>query len=191
MSPRSKQQFEVMREKGRDKILAAALKLFAENGYETTSIDDVVKRAKVSKGSAYHYFTSKEALLKAVVVNGLSGLGALMERVEAVKSPNEKLVTFINVSFEMLDADKKVWKLYFSLLTQTTLPRSVRNVLQPMIAEMLVYMEKLFKDIGAQDAAGESRILAAMLDGVFLHYLLLGPGYPLDDMRQKILSRYS
>ena len=80
-----------MREKSRQKILAAALKLFAEKGYATTSIDDVVRSARVSKGSAYHYFTSKDALLQAVVLDGLRALGSLMERVETEQSPNGKL----------------------------------------------------------------------------------------------------
>ena len=179
-----------MREKSRQKILAAALKLFAEKGYATTSIDDVVRSARVSKGSAYHYFTSKDALLQAVVLDGLRALGSLMERVETEQSPNGKLAALINISFEMLGADTKVWKLYFSLLTQTTLPRSVRKVLEAVIEQMFVHMEKLFKDIGTQDPGGESKMLAAMLDGVFLHYLLVGSAYPLDDMRRKILSRY-
>lgn len=190
MSPRTKQQFEVMREKSREKILSAALKLFAEKGYETTSVDDVVKRAKVSKGSAYHYFPSKEALLRAVVVNGLSAFGALVERVESAQSPKEKLAAFINVSFDLLEADVRVWKLYFSLLTQATLPRSVRKMLEPMVGEMLVYMKTMFEQMGTKDADGEARILAALIDGVFLHYLLVGSNYPLNEIRQKILSRY-
>lgn len=179
-----------MREKSREKILAAALKLFAEKGYETTSMDDVVKRAKVSKGSAYHYFVSKEALLHAVVVNGLSAFGSLMERVETARTPKEKLAALINVSFELIEEDTQLWKLYFSLLTQTTLPRSVKKILQPVITQMFGYMKKLFEEMGTKDADGESRILAAMLDGVFLHYLLVGRTYPLGEMRRKILGRY-
>ncbi len=190
MSPRTKQQFEVMREKSREKILSAALKLFAEKGYDTTSVDDVVKRARISKGSAYHYFPSKEALLRAVVTNGLSAFGSLVERVESAQSPKEKLAAFINVSFDLLEADVRVWKLYFSLLTQATLPRSVRKMLEPMVGEMLVYMKTLFEQMGTEDADGEARILAALIDGVFLHYLLVGSNYPLSEIRQKILSRY-
>jgi AcrR family transcriptional regulator len=48
-------------------LLEAALHVFAESGYRKTSLDDVARRAGVTKGTIYHYFDTKEALLLAVV----------------------------------------------------------------------------------------------------------------------------
>jgi AcrR family transcriptional regulator len=48
-------------------IVAAALELFVEGGYEATKLADVARRAGVTKGTLYLYFDSKEALFKAVV----------------------------------------------------------------------------------------------------------------------------
>jgi AcrR family transcriptional regulator len=48
-------------------ITAAALAAFAEKGYAATRVDDVAKRAGVSKGLLYLYFKTKEELFKAVV----------------------------------------------------------------------------------------------------------------------------
>jgi AcrR family transcriptional regulator len=53
----------------RDRLLAAASELFAENGYWRTSLDDVAKRAGLTKGAVYSSFESKEALLLAVAWN--------------------------------------------------------------------------------------------------------------------------
>ncbi len=50
-----------------DEITAAALSAFAENGYAATRVEDVAKRAGVSKGLLYLYFKTKEELFKAVV----------------------------------------------------------------------------------------------------------------------------
>lgn len=47
----------------RASILAAALELFAEQGYDATSVNEVVVRAGVTKGALYHYFAAKEDLL--------------------------------------------------------------------------------------------------------------------------------
>src|SRR5262252_8704646 len=52
-------------------LLAAALDLFVERGYAATRLDDVARRAGVSKGTVYLYFSSKEELFKAVVREGL------------------------------------------------------------------------------------------------------------------------
>src|SRR5690349_6542768 len=48
-------------------IIAAALELFVEGGYEATKLADVARHAGVTKGTLYLYFDSKEALFKAVV----------------------------------------------------------------------------------------------------------------------------
>lgn len=48
-------------------IVSAALDLFVERGYAATKIEDVARRAGVSKGTMYLYFDSKEALFKEVV----------------------------------------------------------------------------------------------------------------------------
>ena len=47
--------------KGR--IISAAWKLFYEQGYENTTIEDIVFESETSKGSFYHYFDGKDALL--------------------------------------------------------------------------------------------------------------------------------
>jgi AcrR family transcriptional regulator len=47
----------------REKVLAAAEELFAEQGYDATSVAQVVARAGVTKGALYHYFAAKEDLL--------------------------------------------------------------------------------------------------------------------------------
>ena len=43
-------------------IVSAAWKLFYENGYDNTTVDDIVEASGTSKGSFYHYFDSKESL---------------------------------------------------------------------------------------------------------------------------------
>ncbi len=48
-------------------ILDAALELFAEKGFAATRLDEVARRAGVSKGTVYLYFDSKEALFKSLV----------------------------------------------------------------------------------------------------------------------------
>ncbi|MGD8576544.1 MAG: TetR/AcrR family transcriptional regulator [Thiohalophilus sp.] len=48
-------------------IVAAALELFVEHGFAATRLEDVARRAGVSKGTVYLYFDSKEALFEAVV----------------------------------------------------------------------------------------------------------------------------
>lgn len=50
-----------------DEVLNAALDLFIENGFAATRVEDIAKRAGISKGAVYLYFPSKEAILEALV----------------------------------------------------------------------------------------------------------------------------
>jgi AcrR family transcriptional regulator len=52
-------------------LMSAALELFVERGYASTRLEDVARRAGVSKGTVYLYFQSKEELFKAVVREGM------------------------------------------------------------------------------------------------------------------------
>jgi AcrR family transcriptional regulator len=68
----------------RAKVLAAAAELFASQGYETTSVQQVVDRAGVTKGALYHYFPTKEALLiemyRSVFAQRQAALDAIIAR---------------------------------------------------------------------------------------------------------------
>ena len=48
------------------RLLAVATRLFAERGYDRTSVQEIVEAAGVTKGALYHYFGSKEDLLQEV-----------------------------------------------------------------------------------------------------------------------------
>ena len=65
--PRSIEQYEAIRKEKRELILDTALSLFAENGFHQTSIEQIARKAGISKGLTYNYFESKELLLQAVL----------------------------------------------------------------------------------------------------------------------------
>lgn len=62
-------------------ILAAAERLFSENGYHMTSVDEIAKAAGVSKGLVLYHFDSKARLLQILVINTIR---TIVEQVEAI-----------------------------------------------------------------------------------------------------------
>ena len=50
----------------RGKIVNAAWKLFYEQGYEDTTVEEIIDLSGTSKGSFYHYFDGKDALLSTL-----------------------------------------------------------------------------------------------------------------------------
>jgi len=68
-------------------VLEAALEVFVERGYAATNMDEIARRAGVSKGTLYLYYPGKAELLKAVVRQSL--LGNLIEAQELALSHND------------------------------------------------------------------------------------------------------
>ena len=60
----------------RTQLIVIATRLFADRGYEDTSIEAVLREAGVSRGSLYHHFASKEALFEAVAEDVETSVGA-------------------------------------------------------------------------------------------------------------------
>jgi AcrR family transcriptional regulator len=68
----------------RDRILSAAIDLFATQGYDATSVAQVIERAGLTKGGFYHHFASKDALLYEVygdlITRQLEHMDAILAR---------------------------------------------------------------------------------------------------------------
>ena len=55
-------KFQSLETEKRERIINAALKEFAKNGYDKASTNDIVKEAEISKGSLFNYFNSKNEI---------------------------------------------------------------------------------------------------------------------------------
>src|SRR3954469_24062736 len=66
-----------------DEILDAALAEFTERGFEAARMEDIAKRAGISKGGVYLYFPSKTALLEALIEAKVSPLARLAQTIAA------------------------------------------------------------------------------------------------------------
>src|SRR5262245_5747166 len=62
----------------RERLIFAALQLFAEKGYGSTSVADVRQTAQVHSGSLYHFFPGKQELLLAVLDTYLEGIEPML-----------------------------------------------------------------------------------------------------------------
>jgi AcrR family transcriptional regulator len=81
------------REESRQKILAAALAVFAEKGYNGATISEITSRAGVSRGLASYYFPNKHLLVDELLEAYLDGVAAI---IEIPGTPDERLAAIID-----------------------------------------------------------------------------------------------
>ena len=87
--------------KGR--IVSAAWKLFYEQGYENTTVEDIIFESETSKGSFYHYFEGKDALLGSLSVLFDEKYEELIDELKPETDAIEKLVFLNRELFTMID----------------------------------------------------------------------------------------
>lgn len=92
----------------KQKIVSAAWKLFYEQGYDDTTVDDIVFESGTSKGSFYHYFESKDALLSSLNILFDEKYEELMKIIDPEMNAVDKLLYFNHELFEMIDSSVSI-----------------------------------------------------------------------------------
>ena len=88
-----KPRYQRRKEERPQEITAAAFAAFAENGYAATRVEEVAKRAGVSKGLMYLYFKTKEELFKAVIRSVvIRRVDALIASIEETQLSSEEFL---------------------------------------------------------------------------------------------------
>jgi AcrR family transcriptional regulator len=93
----------------RKQVLAAAVDLFAANGYDGTSVQQIVERAGVTKGALYHYFTAKEDILLEIYTTVFDEQMAALDHIIAMnREPEWTLREIIHSLIAVTAANVKV-----------------------------------------------------------------------------------
>lgn len=88
-------------EETRSRILAVALELFRQRGFDQTTMREIATEAGVALGSAYYYFASKEALVMAFYAEASKEMSARVEtRLREAKGLESRLRAILDVKFE-------------------------------------------------------------------------------------------
>lgn len=142
----------------RERLVAAALELFAERGYSATSIDEVAERAGVSKGTVFYNFGSKQGLGSAVVRQATGRIAAVGEAVRATHQGWEALSALVLAMLRAFDAEPATCQVLFTELFRgerpwsEDLPAARTTLLAPVVA---VIGEVHAERVAAGRASGE------------------------------------
>lgn len=94
----------------RQRIIDAAVTLFAENGYADTGLNDITAAAKVTTGAFYYHFASKESVANVINGDGWPKAVEVLERwLDPAKASLENIVVMTFALSELLKQDKLVW----------------------------------------------------------------------------------
>ncbi len=172
MAPRTKEQFEEIRQEKKDLILSTALRLFADKGFHTTSIDRIAKEAGVAKGLMYNYFENKEALLIELFNGYLKLLDELLNPDNDDEITSEEMGCFFDKLRDSLCRNNQYWRL-FSFLS---LQKEVISVLISKVEKGVLLLrhqqlvQKYFQD-RYENYQLEAFIFQSLIKGFTIQYV--------------------
>jgi len=186
MSPRTPKQFEAMRESRRKQIMDAALELYASKGYSNCSISQLAAHAGISKGLMYNYFDSKEALLMAIIEEGIQDIMAMIDpNHDGILEP-EEVEGFIRNTFKGIRDNMHFWILFITVVLQPPVKefldgKPFTNVMERFAPRLLEYFERM----GYEDPYLEMLTFSAMIEGYGILLVYIFPSEELPEASVK------
>jgi AcrR family transcriptional regulator len=131
------------RPSARNKILATAVELFDKQGYEASSVQEIVDGAGVTKGSFYHHFDSKEAVLLVIhdtfIDHQLEVLDSITTGNRPIRESLAELIEEIVVGVEAFQAHQRIFYEQNRFLTDEKFEavKSKRNEFERRVVRMI------------------------------------------------------
>jgi len=190
MSPRTILQNEQIRQQKQAHIMTTALELFAVKGYHATSINDISRKAKISKGLLYNYFESKEELLESIISNGFNSIIESFDPNHDGVLTRDEFVFFLTNILDMLQKDKLIWRLYMSLLLQPAVHNSkVMEEVKSRAGNVFYMVRNYYREKGNSNPEADCTMLHMVMDGIFFNYLY-GDDFSVNDIKKMLIDRF-
>lgn len=190
--PRTKEQFEKLRNISRQKILDAAMEVFATEGYHSSTISLISKKAGISKGLIYNYFSSKEELLHELMIGMMkSMIEELMPVKQGEKFSRDDVIYLVNKSIDLVLEKPKYWKLYTSVFIQLEVMALVIDKIMEMAQPYMNAMTEYFKEKGEKDPVTIMRYFSAVMDGIQMHLMIDPKTFPVEKVRKMLIDQFT
>ncbi len=139
-------------------IARVAARLFAQNGYDATSVREIVEAAGVAKPTLYYYFRSKEGLAHALLTLPLSNLvAALRQAVGTVEEPVACLEQVMEAQYAFCREDPDRARFIYALLFGP-LGAEVAGELEPFKADLKGWTEAAVRRLAEAGIVARERI---------------------------------
>jgi AcrR family transcriptional regulator len=188
--PRTAEQYEEIRKQKRLVIMTAALELFAEDGYHATSISKIAKKANISKGLMYNYFSGKDELLNEIIDDGFRKMMNNFDLNKDSSLTDKEFVIYIESMFEIMEKEHHFWKVYFSLMLQSDISEIIANKTEEWYSQVYVILIDFFKRKNIEDPETEAILFGAMLDGLGMNFIMNPSLFPKEPIIKSIIKKY-
>ncbi len=176
---------KLKKEEKKRKIIDAAIKIFARNGYFNSRVSEIAKEAGVADGTIYIYFKSKEELLSAIFDEALNVFVEESKKMlEEITDPIEKLKKIVCLHLKHLGSNRDlamVFQIEFrhNIVFMERLSKTRLADYFKIIEGVILEGQKqgLFKELNPRFCA---KVLFGIIDEMVTSWLIANKNYKLE-----------
>lgn len=176
----------------RERILRAAVDVFAQNGYFNAKVSEIAKAASVADGTIYLYFDGKEDLLVTIFREQFRNYLQSLERdLATISRPEDRIRIAIRHHLEALGRDRAM-----AVVTQVELRHSLKFMSLLTQQEVANYLNILRKIVEQGQSEGvfrrnlhpqlAAKAVFGVLDEMVTSWILSEKDYPLADQAEQV-----
>ena len=127
-------------EKRKQELLKIAYDMFLTKGYENTSVDEIIEKAQIAKGTYYYHFKSKEQMLEEVIDMMIASEAEAAKQVIATDIPVPQKIVGIIASMKPAEAEQPIKNTLFqpeNVLMHHKVREKLIDVLTPLLSEVI------------------------------------------------------
>ena len=127
-------------EKRKKELLKIAYDMFLTQGYENTSVDEIIEKAQIAKGTYYYYFKSKEQMLEEVIDMMIDSESEMARQIIGMDISSPQKIVGIIASIKPTEAEQPIKDTLFqpeSVLMHHKVRQKLINVLTPLLSEVI------------------------------------------------------
>ncbi|PKP00753.1 MAG: hypothetical protein CVU14_06920 [Bacteroidetes bacterium HGW-Bacteroidetes-9] len=168
-----------------EKILQAALELFARDGFSSTSTSKVAAHASVSEGLIFRHFKNKEGLLEAIIKEGEVKARTLFADIVLESDPKEVIRKTIDMVLNISSnrADLEFWKLQYKIKWETE--KYGEHKMEPLH----LALTSAFTKLGYVSPELEASLLLIINDGLATR-IALQKGFECETLTSFLKEKY-
>ena len=127
-------------EKRKKELLKIAYDMFLTQGYENTSVDEIIEKAKIAKGTYYYHFQSKEQMLEEVIDMMIDSETEMATQVIGMDIQVPQKIVMILASIKPTEAEQPIKNALFqpeNVLMHHKVRKKLINILTPLLSEVI------------------------------------------------------
>lgn len=167
--------------------METALELFAANGFHATSMSQIAKKAGISKGLAYNYFESKIEILEEILETSSAKIYENLDINHDGVLTEDEFFYFIKKTFQLINSNKRFWKLYTSVVMQTNLLEEKNRNMADKLTPVLNLFRNFLISKGSQDPDGDIIVIGTLIKGASM-IMISSDFYPYELLEEKIIT---